>query len=55
MAATDPKIAERRLTIAEMLDWLVEDKMVSAEDGEKIKKERRYYRCSQHPLTVIAD
>jgi general secretion pathway protein E len=51
----DPKVAERRLTIAELLDWLVEDKMVSAEEGEKIKKERRYYRGSQHPLTVIAD
>ncbi len=52
---TDPKGGERRLTIAELLDWLVEDKMVSREEGEKIKKERRYYRGSQHPLTVIAD
>ncbi len=55
MAAVEPKVAEHRLTIAELLDWLVEDKMVSAEDATKVKKERRYYRGSQHPLTVIAD
>ncbi|MBC8021585.1 MAG: type II/IV secretion system protein, partial [Burkholderiales bacterium] len=55
MAAVDPKVADRRLKIAELMDWLVEDKMVSAEDAEKVKKERRYYRGSQHPLTVIAD
>ena len=54
-AGVDPKGGERHLTIAELLDWLVEDKMMSVEDCEKIKKERRYYRGSQHPLTVIAD
>ncbi|MFY9315148.1 MAG: GspE/PulE family protein [Burkholderiales bacterium] len=56
--AVDPKAAapaERRLTISEYLDWLVEDKLVSAEDAEKMKKERRYYRGAQHPLSVIAD
>jgi general secretion pathway protein E len=55
MAAVDPKVTEHRLTIAELLDWLVEDRMVSAEDAEKMKKERRYFRGSQHPLSVIAD
>ena len=54
-SALDPKGTERRLTIADLLDWLVEDKMVSAGDAEKMKKERRYYRGSQHPLCVIAD
>jgi general secretion pathway protein E len=53
--AVDPKAAERRLTIAELLDWLVEDKMVSVEDADKMKKERRYYRGAQHPLSIIAD
>jgi general secretion pathway protein E len=51
----DPKVTERRLSIAELLDWLVEDKLVSVEDAEKMKKERRYYRGAQHPLTIIAD
>ena len=51
----DPKGSERRLTIPELLDWLVEDGMVDARDADQMKKERRYYRGSQHPLTVIAD
>ncbi|HEY2917392.1 MAG TPA: ATPase, T2SS/T4P/T4SS family, partial [Candidatus Binatia bacterium] len=55
MAAVDPKLGERRLTIPDLLDWLVGDKMVSAEDAEKLKKERRYFRGAQHPLSVIAD
>ena len=55
MAAVDPQVADRRLKIAELMDWLVEDKLVSAEDAEKVKKERRFYRGSQHPLVVIGD
>jgi general secretion pathway protein E len=53
--AADPKAGERRLSIPDLLDWLVEDKMVSAADAEKMKKERRYFRGAQHPLSVIAD
>ena len=55
MAAVDPKVTERLLTIVELLDWLVADKMLSAEDAERVKKERRYYRGAHHPLTLIAD
>ena len=55
MAAVETPVAEHRLTIAELLDWLVEDGIVSAEDAEKVKKERRYYRGAQHPLSIIAD
>src|SRR6185295_6860681 len=68
MAAVDPKAAaaaapkgadaaakERVLTIVELLDWLVEDKMIDQGEAAKAKKERRYYRGTQHPLTVIAD
>jgi general secretion pathway protein E len=54
-AAPDPQAAEHTLTIAELLDWLVADKMVDAEAAAKLKKERRYYRGTQHPLTLIAD
>jgi len=53
--AVDPKASERRLSITEYLDWLVEDKMVSVEDADRMKKERRYYRGAQHPLSIIAD
>jgi general secretion pathway protein E len=44
-----------RLTLAEVLDWLLADKMVEAEAAEKLKKERRYYRGTMHPLVIIAD
>ena len=55
MAAVQPKITEHRLTLAELLDWLVEDKHVEAEPAEVLKKERRYYRGTSHPLVIIAD
>ena len=44
-----------RLTLAEILDWLVADKMVEAEPAEKLRKERRYYRGTMHPLVIVAD
>ncbi|TAK52272.1 MAG: type II/IV secretion system protein [Betaproteobacteria bacterium] len=46
---------EGRLNLAEVLDWLVEDRMLAAEDADKLKKERRYYRGASHPLVVVAD
>jgi general secretion pathway protein E len=60
MAAVPPKAEalepkEHLLSIGELLDWLVEDKMVDAETAAKAKKERRYYRGTQHPLALIAD
>jgi general secretion pathway protein E len=44
-----------RLTLAEVLDWMVEDKMVEAEPAAQLKKERRYYRGTIHPLVIVAD
>ena len=55
MAAVQPQVAEHRLTISELLDWLVEDRLVDAGIAEQFKKERRYYRGAQHPLVIIAD
>ena len=59
MAAAEPKVAVTaaagKLTIAGLLDWMVEDKVVEPALAEQFKKERRYYRGSQHPLAVIAD
>jgi len=46
--------AERRLTLAEILDWLVEDGAVARAPAEEMKKERRYWRGAQHPLTLVA-
>ena len=47
--------AGHRLTIGEMLDWLVEDKIVAPEAAEELKKERRYYRGAMHPLVIVAE
>jgi general secretion pathway protein E len=52
--ATQPA-AERRLTLAEIIDWLVEDGVAAREPAEELKKERRYWRGAQHPLTLVAD
>src|SRR5436309_14755363 len=46
---------EHRLTLGEILDGLIEDKLISAEAAEQLKKERRYYRGTMHPLAVVAD
>jgi general secretion pathway protein E len=56
-AVNTPKNAiggERRLSLGEVLDWLVEDGLVAAGATEELRKERRYYRGGQHPLVIIA-
>ncbi len=55
MAAVKPQTSEHRLTIAEVVDWLIEDGMVEVGAAEHFKKERRYFRGAQHPLVMIAD
>ena len=47
--------AGNRLTIVELLDWLVEDKIVPPQAAEELKKERRYYKGALHPLVIVAD
>src|SRR2546423_3991680 len=46
---------EHRLSLGEVLDGLIEDKLVSAEAAEQLKKDRRYYRGTMHPLAIVAD
>jgi len=48
-------VADARLTLVEVLDWMVEDALVPAEAVEALKKERRFHRGSQHPLCVVAE
>src|SRR6266849_4795333 len=50
-----PSAGEHRLTLAEVLDDLVEDKLVDAETAAKVKKERRYYRGALDPLVIVAE
>jgi len=47
--------AEARLALGDVIDWLVEDKLVAAEAAELLKKERRYYKGTQHPLAILAE
>ncbi len=53
--AVQSPTTERRLTLLEVLDWLIEDRMVDAAAAEQLKKDRRYYRGSHHPLVVVAE
>jgi general secretion pathway protein E len=46
--------ADARLTLSEILDWLLEDKLADPEAAEKLRKERRYYRGTMHPLVIVA-
>jgi general secretion pathway protein E len=46
---------EQRLALTEVLDWLVEDRLAPADAAEQLKRERRYYRGSLHPLAIVAD
>ena len=55
MAAVQPAVTEHRLTLAEVIEWLVEDRVIDAAAGGQLVKERRYYRGSQHPLVLVAD
>jgi general secretion pathway protein E len=43
-----------RLALAQVLDWLVADAMVASEAADQLRKERRYYRGTTHPLVVVA-
>ena len=53
--AVKTETAPHRLTIGELLDWMVEDELVTQEAAEELRKERRYYRGALHPLVVIAE
>ncbi|MEY2633766.1 MAG: hypothetical protein RIR00_2420 [Pseudomonadota bacterium] len=49
------KIAEHRLTLAELLGWLVEEGTVSAEDAEQLRAAQRLSGHKMHPLQLIAE
>ena len=56
--ATAPSAAhvDRKLTLREVLDWLVADGLVDSEGAQKIQQDSRYARAgARHPLAVIAD
>ncbi len=46
---------EHRLTLPEVVDALVADGLVDAEEAARFKQERRYYKSEVHPLIAIAE
>ncbi|MBK8522912.1 MAG: type II/IV secretion system protein [Betaproteobacteria bacterium] len=52
---TSQVVHEHRLTLAEVVGWLIADGMVDKAEGEKLVAERRLYRGDIHPLVLIAD
>ena len=51
----DRNVGEHRLTLAEVVDWMVEDGLVGREAADTLKSERRLHGGKTHPLIVIAD
>jgi general secretion pathway protein E len=49
------RVEERRLALAEVLDWMVQDGLASAQAAEQLKKDRRHYRGNLHPLAIVAE
>ncbi len=54
MALTPSQVAEHRLTISEVVGWLVEDGWIDQAAADQLQKERRYYRGTHHPLSIVA-
>ncbi|HRD92604.1 MAG TPA: GspE/PulE family protein [Accumulibacter sp.] len=48
-------VHEHRLTLAELLGWLVEDRLVGQPEADALLKESRLNRLVAHPLVILAD
>ena len=55
LAMNDNTVNDHRLSLTEVLDWMVEDGLVDRESAEALKLERRLHGGRVHPLIVIAD
>jgi general secretion pathway protein E len=55
-AAKQQKQADRKLTLDDLVGWLVADKLLAADVAEKLLALRRNFRANEnHPLTILAD
>jgi len=50
-----PRQSEHRLTLAQVLEDLVADGLVSKDLGDQLVRDRRFSRSDVHPLVVVAD
>ncbi len=46
---------DHRLTLPEVIDGLVADGILPADEAGRFKQERRYFKGDTHPLVVVAD
>ncbi len=55
-AAVPSKPVDRKLQLREVLDWLVEDGIVSADKAAKLVQDSKFQRSgSRHPVVVISE
>jgi general secretion pathway protein E len=47
--------AEHKLKLAEVLNWMTEDGLISREEADALIAERKLHRLEQHPLLLIAE
>jgi general secretion pathway protein E len=52
---SDNNVYEHRLTLSEVLEWMLADGMVALDVAEALKVERRLHGNRVHPLIVLAD
>ncbi len=50
-----PQPGERKLTLDELLSWLVQDGMVLPADAEKLARNRKADHSNLHPLVIIGE
>ncbi|HXF78860.1 MAG TPA: ATPase, T2SS/T4P/T4SS family, partial [Usitatibacter sp.] len=56
MAAVTPtKTADRKLSLKEVLDWMVEDGLVDAPAAAKLVQEARLRAIARHPIVTVAE
>lgn len=55
MQPAEKAASDRKLTLSEVLNELVEEGMVARAAADKLIADRRMQRAEHHPLTVIAD
>ena len=48
-------VADRKLTLKEMLEWLVQDGRVAREDAAKLLQDHARARAGKHPITIIGE
>jgi general secretion pathway protein E len=53
--ATVSTVYDHRLTLAELLGWLVDDGLVKPPDADLLLRDSRLNRLTAHPLVIISD